>query len=63
MANKRGEVLGKIIRWAADMPDEIMQHDEDLFIAKGGYQLPVDNSLKEIKRVTKNKYYKNNNKW
>lgn len=63
MANKRGEVLAKIIRWAAEMPDEIMEYDEDLFIAKGGYQLPVDNSLKETKRVTKNKYIKSKNKW
>ena len=63
MAKKRGEVLQAIIRWASEMPDEIMEYDEDFFIAKGGYQLPINNSLKEIKRVTKNKYIKSKNKW
>jgi hypothetical protein len=63
MAKKRGEVLQAIIRWAAECPDEIMETDHDIFIAKGGYQLPIDNSIKEIKRVTKNKYIKKVNKW
>lgn len=45
------------------MPEELMSYDEDIFIAKGGYQGVSEMSVKEIKRLTHNKYIKKINKW